>query len=182
MDCKAVSCATVPLLMEVPSAAVAIEWALAFLGCMHRLVQRPCIVLDIDGTVLLNEEDGSSKCVLPFQGLCQACEESNISVHCVTARQEDDDNRAYTRRQLEKCKLHNIDKLYMREPGDDPGEYKFEARRDITQQGYSILLTFGDQYFDLTRSARPPAIKGDRIYVGQMADDGQFGVKLPSEF
>ena len=84
----------VPLLMRAPSRRVALEWALAFLGCMRHLVARPCIVLDIDGTLIINAPNGCSKCVLDFPALCAACTAHGIAIFCITARPEDPKNRA----------------------------------------------------------------------------------------
>jgi predicted secreted acid phosphatase len=180
--CVAVKQAQYPLLMQVPSTSVAIDWALSFLGCMRLLAPRPCIVLDIDGTVLLNFPNGSTKCVLHFQRLCRACAAHGITIFCITARPEEDDNRAYTVRQLQKCAIQPVEHVYMRPPSAEYGSYKFRMRKAIVRQGYSILLTIGDQFADVNKEDMPKGLRDDALYVGQMSDNMQFAIKLPSEF
>ena len=180
--CVAVKSSHFPLLMRVPSTAVAVEWALAFLGCMRKLARKPCIVLDIDGTVLLNEANGATKCVLHFHSLCAACTNHGITVFCVTARPEDAQNRSYTERQLEKCRIEPVAHVYMRPPEADYGTYKYRARKAIAARGYTVLLTVGDQFADIAVTEAPPEIEDDKVYVGQMSDGQQFGIKLASEF
>ena len=180
--CVAVPSSQVALLMQVPSTRVALEWALAFLGCMRHLVSRPCIVLDIDGTIILNGADGSSKCVLDFHVLCAACAEHDIAIFCVTARPEDPQNRQYTERQLEKCRIAPVARTFMRPINAEYGKYKYGARKEIAAKGYSVLLTIGDQFADISMKDPPLEMKDDATYVGQIADNYQFGIKLPSEF
>ena len=168
--------------MEVPSSKVAVQWALAFLGCMRQLAARPCVVLDIDGTVLLNGDEGSTRCVLHFHSLVRSCEAHSIAVYCVTARPDDPDNRAYTERQLEKCGIRPVAALYMRPPSASYQSYKYKARQDITRKGNSILLTVGDQFADISATDPPREMVDSKIYVGQMGDNMQFGIKLASEF
>lgn len=181
-SCEAVRSAKFPLLMRVRDSTVAVEWALAFLGCMRHLAAKPCIVLDIDGTVLLNESDGMTRCVLHFHSLVDACSQNGITVFCVTARPEGPDNRAYTMRQLEKCKITPVAKVYMRPPDAEYATYKYRARKDIAAHGFSVLLTVGDQWADISLKEAPDEIEDNEAYIGQMADDMQFGIKLPSEF
>ena len=171
-----------PLLMRVASTSVAIEWALAFLGCMRHLAQKPCIVLDIDGTILLNESNGSTKCVRHLTALADACVAHGIAIFCITARPDEEDNRAYTLRQLEKCRITKVEHVYMRPARAEYGSYKFNARQDVAAKGYKILLTIGDQFADIAAEDPPEEIRDDCTYIGQMSDNAQFGIKLPSEF
>lgn len=180
--CEPVLCPSCPLLMEVSNTSLAIEWSLAFIGCMRRLAAKPCIVLDIDGTILINMPDGRSKCVPCFGSLCKACHMNGIDVFCVTARPDEAYNRKYTERQLEKCNVAPITQLFMRPPRAEYGTYKFKARKNIATRGYTILLTIGDQFADVRLKDPPKEIHDDRIYIGQISDGMQFGIKLPSEF
>lgn len=168
--------------MQVPSTGVAVEWALAFLGCTRSLAQNPCVVLDIDGTVLLNSSGGPTRCVRHFKSLCDACSSNGIALFCVTARPEDPTNRAYTLRQLEKCGIQPIKKVYMRPSGSEYAKYKYNARKDVGKAGHTVLLTIGDQFADISLKDAPPEIDDTKIYIGQMADNRAFGIKLSSEF
>jgi hypothetical protein len=48
------------------------------------------------------------------------------------------------------------------------------------EMGYTILLSVGDQFADVTRKDTKLAV--DKFYIGQIGDNGSFGIKLPSEF
>uniref|UniRef100_A0A6C0BZV6 Polynucleotide kinase n=1 Tax=viral metagenome TaxID=1070528 RepID=A0A6C0BZV6_9ZZZZ len=180
--CRSVPCPTIPLLMQVPSTAVAVDWALAFLGCMRLMAPKPCVILDIDGTVLLNASGGLTKCVLHFKSLCDACSANGIALFCVTARPEDSSNRLYTLRQLEKCGIKPIRKVYMRPSKAEYARYKYNARKEIATSGHAVLLTIGDQFADISLEEPPREIDDTKIYIGQMADGKGFGIKLSSEF
>jgi predicted secreted acid phosphatase len=177
-----VKCVGVPLLMQVSSTGVAIQWALAFLGCMRHLVLKPAIVLDIDGTILLNQEGGGAKCVLHFQSLVSACVKNEITVFCITARQDDPQNRAYTEKQLLKCGITPVHTTYMRPLRAEYSKYKKQARAHIAGRGFGVLLSIGDQFADISAKEAPACISDTKIYVGQLGDAAQFGIKLPSEF
>ena len=136
---------------RVDSLETAMLWACHYLGVMRHLAKQPAIVLDIDGTVLLNQKNGSAKCVTSFRKLCDSCAKCNITVFFVTAREENEENRAWTCRQLNKCcgfEAENDERLYMKLPSDPYCMSKEAAREDIRKKGYSILLTFGDQWCD----------------------------------
>lgn len=180
--CVAVRCSKYPLLMQVPSTGKAVEWALAYLGCTRMMTDKPCVVLDIDGTVLLNSPSGSTKCVKHFKSLSDACSNNGITLFCITARPEESYNRTYTLRQLDKCGIAPVNNVYMRPPRTEYATYKSGARKSIVKMGYSILLTIGDQFADITIQNPPPEIDDTKTYVGQMGDNKEFGIKLSSEF
>ena len=183
--CEAVGSKRAPLLVKLDSKKLAIDWALSFLGCMRYLVKKPCIVLDIDGTVLINnydDETKSKKCVVGFKELVDACSDHQITVFCITARCEDEDTRKYTTRQLNKCQIGPIEHIYLRPEDAEYSTYKYNARRDIEKKGYSILLTIGDQFADISKEEMPKELDDNGIYAGQLADGMQFGIKLPSEY
>ena len=169
-----------PLLMEVDSAATAIRWALAYLGCTRAMVQKPAISLDIDGTVLLNASDGHTKCVRHFKNLTQACEKAGVAIFYITARPDTASNRDYTERQLRDCGLNKHVKMFMMPPRAEYSRYKYGSRLKVAQMGYTIILSIGDQFADITR--RDLQLEDDKFYVGQIGDNGSFGIKLPSEF
>jgi len=166
--------------MEVDSTATAVRWALAYLGCMQHLAEKKCVVLDIDGTCLLNGKNGETRCVLHLRTLVEACRQSNISIVYVTARPDSEDNRAHTERQLTRCGIACHDKLYMMPPRAEYSRYKWRARQQVIEEGYTILLSMGDQWADVTR--KEPNLDDAKIYVGQMGDNSCFAIKLPSEF
>ena len=181
--CKAIKSAHYPLLMQVPSSRVAVLWALSYLGCMKQMCVKPCICLDIDGTVILNKKNGSTSLVCHFKTLVDACKRHQISVFYVTARPDEPDNRKWTEGQLEKCNLQPVEKLYMRPPKAAYEKYKFKARSDIIKQGYTILLSVGDQFADVSIHSPKKEIDDYKTYVGMIGDSTNiFAIKLPSEY
>jgi hypothetical protein len=142
-------------------------------------------VLDIDGTVLINGDDNDSRtrCVLWFTQLCQACEQANISIFCVTARPNSDhgQNRRWTEVQLKKCGVTPVKQLFMRPTTAEYTSYKYRCRQRIRREGYQILLSIGDQFADL--SAKLPRDLDDHsVLVGTLGDNGEYAIKLPSEY
>jgi predicted secreted acid phosphatase len=147
---------------------------------MKHMAKKPVAVCDIDGTMLLNGKDGETKCVLHLRTLAEACQKSGISIVYITARPDSPDNRAHPERQLARCGIACHDKLYMMPPRADYGRYKWRARQQVLEDGYTILVSIGDQWADMTR--KEPGLDDSKIYVGQIGDNGGFGIKLPSEF
>jgi predicted secreted acid phosphatase len=166
---------------EVPDASTAVRWGLAVLGVMAPLAENPAVVLDIDGTIVHNSEDGSSKCVCVFRSMVAACARNGIKVFVVTARPDEEGNRDWTERQLAACSILPLEGLYMRPASADYTETKHRARDDIRSQGYKIILSVGDQVGDLTTRTLSQLADG-KIYVGTIGDDDSMGIKLPSEF
>jgi predicted secreted acid phosphatase len=170
------------VLSEVDSTGTALKWASSFLGCMAPIVHRPCVVLDVDGTVLRNTEGGGAKCILAFRNFCKACADAGIDIFVVTARPEFPSNREWTLGQLKHCGIHPVSELFMRSPNRDFTRAKLSARQNIRRQQRHILLSIGDQFADLSAEEPPSRLRQDRTYVGTLGDEGTFAIKLPSEF
>ena len=166
--------------MEVDCVATAVRWALAYLGCARAMVAKPAISLDIDGTVLLNMPDGHTKCVRHFKNLVDACEKAGISIFYITARPDTSSNRDHTERQLRECGLNKHAKMFMMPSKAEYSRYKFKCRLDVANEGYTVLLSVGDQFADVTR--KDLRLADDKFYIGQIGDNSSFGIKLPSEF
>ena len=162
--------------------ACAIRWALAYIGVMRRLCIKPAIVLDIDGTILINKTGGASTCVPAFRSLVQACANNGVEVFTVTARPYSGSNYVHSMRQLAECGIHPCKKLYMRPRHSEYANYKFSAREEIRNDGYTILLSIGDQWADLTQDERCETLSDSGLFVGSIGDRGGIAIKLPSEF
>lgn len=163
-----------------------LTWALAYLGCTRKLVEKPAVVLDIDGTVLniRREADGRSKttCVDWFGPFVGACVGAKITIFVVTARPDFPENRKWSETQLKNCKLwDHVEHMYMRPSHENTGTFKFKSRGAIRQRGYGILLSIGDQFLDLARK-QPHNLDNHEWLVGTLGDDGSYAIKLPSEF
>jgi len=178
--CVPLSKGSAPLLMEVDCVATAVRWALAYLGCTRAMVTKPAVSLDIDGTVLLNMSDGHTKCVRHFKNLVDACETAGIAIFYITARPDTESNRKHTEQQLKECGLNKHTKMFMMPARAEYSRYKFSSRLKVAEMGYAILLSIGDQFADVTR--KDTKLADDKFYIGQIGDNGAFGIKLPSEF
>jgi predicted secreted acid phosphatase len=175
---------SIVMVSQVPSLKDALLWGLAYLGTMYRLVPNPCVVLDIDGTVLKNYDESSrrtlAKCQVPFRSFVNACNKAQIGIFIVTARPDFPDNRQWTENQLDQCDIRPLVATYMRPESMDTGEYKRLARDKIRDKGYTILLSIGDQFQDLAFTTRPD-LDDNTFLVGNLGDDGSYAIKLPSE-
>lgn len=166
--------------MKLEDTYTAVRWALGFLGVVKAMCQKPAVCFDIDGTVLINMEDGHTKCQNYMKLLVDACHRADVTIFYVTARPDDLDNRRYTERQLLASGLDKHEKLYMMPSRAEYGKYKWRCRRSIEGDGYTILLSVGDQLADITKEKLP--LRDDWFYAGCIGDNGSFGIKLPSEF
>lgn len=127
--------------------------------------KKPAIVLDIDETSLSNysniiEVDFSDNkeilqkaedpAILPTLKLFQTAKDNNVAIFFLTGRPEK--QRTMTEKNLKKAGFDHWEKIIMRGgkyiklPAKD---YKTEMRKQITEQGYIILLNIGDQESDL---------------------------------
>ncbi len=136
----------------------------------NKNILKPAIVLDIDETSLSNwpflEKTkfqyvpklmdewinlAKSPALLPTLQLYQYAQSHHIAVFFITGRFEY--LRAATIQNLKKAGYQKWAGLYLRPDHSPKNEsvavYKTKARRQIEQQGYTILLNMGDQYSDL---------------------------------
>jgi len=145
-------------------------------------VKNPAICLDVDGTVLRNLPNGGAKCVLCFRTLAKACAAAGIAIFVVTARPDDNGyNRNWTIRQLEQCGISPVAGLYMRPQNREFREFKLSARKRIRSLGYTMLLSIGDQFADLS-SKDYKDLDDHCVWIGTLGDNGSYGIKLASEF
>lgn len=133
------------------------------------VVERPAIVLDIDETSLSNldyvmamdfgftrpswsdwVEQAKAPAVEPTRELVDFAHRQGVAVFYVTGRRES--LREATERNLRRAGYDGWTRLYMKpEAYDRPsaGPYKTAARREITEEGFTILVNLGDQPSDL---------------------------------
>jgi predicted secreted acid phosphatase len=159
------------------------SWSMAYLSATYQLSRkprRPCIVLDIDGTILSNVGRDQIVCSLHMKKLVNECTKTGIVIYAVTARTESATSRRKTTAQLLECGV-KVQELFMRPENADYASYKWQCRKLIRSAGFDILLSIGDQWADLTLH-QPTTLSNTDFYVGQLVDDGDYGVKLPSEF
>lgn len=172
-----------PLLMMLRDTQTAVRWAMCFLGLAKAMCLKPAVCFDIDGTVLINMKNGRTKCQNYMKLLVDACAQAGISIFYVTARPDEPENRKYTEKQLRSCGLDLHHTLYMMPARAEYGNYKWHCRRNIESAGYTILLSVGDQFADLTKDKHvSEQLRDDCFYAGCIGDSRTFAIKLPSEF
>lgn len=133
---------------------------------------KPAIILDIDETSLSNypsmvkidfggtleqirqqEDEGLDPPILPTLKFYQFAKDKNIAVIFITGRFEYE--RDATIKNLENAGYHHWDKLILRSKEYEQAkasDYKNAMRKQITDQGYDIILNIGDQRSDLAGS------------------------------
>lgn len=146
--------------------------------------KKPAIVLDIDETALSNYpamlrldfggtykemwEDaykGSDGAILPTLKLFRYAKEKNIAIFFITGRYEPE--REVTVKNLAKVGFTDYDKLILRSDGYlkmSTSEYKSAVRKQLTDEGYLILLNVGDQLSDLRGGYADKAFKVPNPY------------------
>ena len=167
------------VIARVDSLQTAMVWACHYLGAMRPLAHKPAVILDIDGTVLLNSKSGTAQCVAPFRRFCERCAKCGIAIFCVTARTEEAANRERTLAQLNTCGIAPLAGLFMQHPGDAYIASKERHRMRIAETN-DWLVSFGDQWGDLTSGDATGLL--DTVYYVGVTKEGKGIVKLPSEY
>lgn len=132
--------------------------------------QKLAIIFDIDETSLSNYADmvaldfgGTLKeidqridndtdpAITPTLSLYQYAKQQGVAVFFVTGRRES--NRKHTEVNLKEAGYENWNGLYMKPEfyhENSAIPYKSATRKQITQQGYDVVFTLGDQQSDLS--------------------------------
>ena len=162
---------------EVDDINSAIRWAMFYISVEFELCEKPAIVLDIDGTILFQNE--KLICNTPIRRLVNECLKNKIEIFVITARPESYSNRKLTEEQLSKCGIRTK-RLFMMPANSEYGTYKYKCREFIRNQKYDILLSVGDQWADISNNNHH--LEDGKYYVGALGDFNEYGIKLPSEF
>jgi len=126
---------------------------------------KKAIVFDIDETLLSNyhsfaQNDFSfntsisrnfhEKAIIPMRNLYNFAKSADFSIFLITGRREA--MRQETRNNLYEAGYSGWKQLFLR-PNNDPlssvKQYKTDSRKEIEQQGYTIIANIGDQKSDL---------------------------------
>jgi predicted secreted acid phosphatase len=129
-------------------------------------VERPALVLDIDETSLSNwpqqvESDfcyvrseftawvlrGEAEALPGVLELYRTAVRLGVAVFFITGRPEEE--REATERNLKAVGYDSWAGLHLRSSGGDRRTFKISVRRQITEDGYTILANVGDQESDL---------------------------------
>jgi len=146
-----------------------IDWIKNYLNNQYELFHKPCIILDIDGTILKLIDKFSVSPIPLMSDIIKFCKEKNIKIFFITSRKNIEihnyiDGTVLMNRDLTKKHLSDVDieiehddDLYML-PNEygvyDVSFYKEYSRNDIEIKGYTILLNVGDRWSDLINNKR----------------------------
>lgn len=141
--------------------------------------KKPAVVLDIDETSLSNyanlvrldfggtldeiradEDKGNDAVIAPTLKLYQFAIAHHVDVFFITGRQENE--RQDTINNLQNVGYANWKQLTLRDDANKTKlaeEYKTPVRKQITEQGYDIILNIGDQQSDLNGGYADKTIK-----------------------
>ena len=114
---------------------------------------KPCVVFDIDGTILVDgiysPKDSTEIIQDVYKFLLYIQNVHNIDIFIITARPDSRINRMGTIDMLKKLDI-NYKYLYMwnQDIFYDFIEYKEEARKEIFENGYNVIMSLGDNYWD----------------------------------
>jgi predicted secreted acid phosphatase len=130
--------------------------------------EKRAIVFDIDETTLTNlshimaqdfgyvppvwrnwVETGQGRAIVPVQLVYDIAVQNQVAVFFISARLESE--RAVTERNLRQVGYATWSKVYLKADNSEQSSarYKTAIRRQITQDGYTIIANIGDQESDL---------------------------------
>ena len=141
--------------------------------------KKPALVLDIDETSLSNYpnlvlldfggtleeiradiDKSQDPVIAPTLKLYQFAQAHHVAVFFITGRRENE--RQDTIENLQKAGYHDWKQLTLRDAANKSTlaeDYKTPVRKQITENGYDIVLNIGDQQSDLTGGYADKAIK-----------------------
>lgn len=106
------------------------------------------IVFDIDDT-LIRSIDGS--CIKQIVMVYNYAKMLGIRPILITFRRDLPDVLYYTKKQLIDCGIIGYDSLYLCPPDiTDPWKYKYGARKDIHMRGMKVVMSIGDEDWDVS--------------------------------
>ena len=116
-----------------------------------RLPSDAVVVFDIDDT-LIHSNGG---CIIPMINVFNHVKDVGLTPIIITNRSGDTDTIDKTQKQLNECGIFGYKSLYFRKPtiSDNPYKYKESARRSIHERGMTVVMSIGDQVWDIGRYA-----------------------------
>ena len=110
------------------------------------LKDKDCIVFDIDETLL----DLNGNVIQPIVDIYNYAKKRNVLISIITARTGTLRVVEYTTTQLKNKNITGWKYLYLRPNiNEDPFIYKENARKSLVVKGYNIIMSIGDQSFDI---------------------------------
>lgn len=124
---------------------ISINKALIYINNI-KLTNNSSIVFDIDNTLI----DKYGNLIRPVKYLYDYVKSKNINIFIVTARESTQQNILNTKLQLLSAGITGYKGLYLRHSNCyDISHYKEKVRYVITQYGYNIIMSIGDQLHDI---------------------------------
>ena len=103
-------------------------------------------VFDIDHTLI----DETGKAIDPVVYLFHYVKQRGISPVIITARRGSEENIARSREQLESLGITGARFTYFIAPEkNDPWKFKYIARKNVHERGYQVIMSIGDEPWDL---------------------------------
>lgn len=110
------------------------------------LPSNSAVIFDIDMTLI----DESGNRIEPVCWFYEQVLKENFTAVLVTARPSIDSVIERTNRDLQSCGIVNYDSIYFRDPAEKNVEkYKTSARRNIWERGFNVIMSVGDQPWDI---------------------------------
>jgi predicted secreted acid phosphatase len=113
---------------------------------------KPCVVFDIDGTILVDGIYAPSKkneIISDVYNFLLHLQNNNIEIFIITARPDFPHNRSSTMKML---KTLDIDYTYLymwdQKIFNNHEVFKRTARKEIFDNNYNIIMSLGDNYWD----------------------------------
>jgi predicted secreted acid phosphatase len=113
---------------------------------------KPCVVFDIDGTILVDgiySPSNSREIISDIYKFLLYLQNKNIDIFIITARPDFSHNRLSTIKMLNKINI-KYKYLYMWNQNifDNQIIFKGSARKEIFHNKYNIIMSLGDNYWD----------------------------------
>ena len=132
------------------------NWYLTLVNIANRCIyllskihnnKKPVVVFDIDNTLL----DKNNKVIEPIRAVYYYCIMMGITTAIITSRSGNFKNIEVTKKQLKDAYIGDIGFLYFRRSSStDPFISKEKARMNIEKRGYNIVMSLGDQEYDVS--------------------------------
>lgn len=112
-----------------------------------QLPSNPVVVFDIDNTLL----HSNGTCIKPIVNIYNHIKTMGILPILITNRLGITPTIEFTKYQLKNCGIYGYKSLYFRHPERDNNPYRFKekARYNIHERGMNVVMTIGDQQWDV---------------------------------
>lgn len=127
----------------------AMRWARRWVAWRRSAVKKPCVVFDIDATLVHKQQKIAEVCAL-YEELAR----DGVAVFVITARSGCDEGRRYTREEMDRLQITRPRHLFLHPPSTpcqtatQAALAKRAARERIASKGYTILVSVGDAFSD----------------------------------